>query len=450
MALYLFEDWQLDTARQTLRQGSKAVPIEYRLLQLLQLFCENPHTNLSKDQILQYIWAGKVVSDDTIYVSINQLRKILQDSSRQPRLIQTVPGVGYRFIGELKTLSREPRPLRWTVVAGMVLMLIASAITWQRWQAPTPPLPPESISDDFRRARFLLTREAEAEAVKLLEAIVAREPQFAPAHIELATIYLTRLMSPHSPALAEPGKILHHIDTALHYAPDNPQGRLVAGNYAFWVDWDIAAAEVHYRRALGTAQGHHAYAQLLLAKADFAAAREQVVQYQLLDPSGYSQPAVAWIANLSGDSHRALRELQAIATLQADSYYYRQSLQATYELLGQHQRAYAELRWLMAHAGYSVALLEDLDDIFAREGLSGVYHWLAFVDTEQRDIGQYTPPLSLARYAAKANAPERAILWLQQALALHQTQLLWLAVDPAYASLRNHPKFADITRKLGL
>ena len=455
MTLYRFEHWQLDTARQTLVGSTGEVAIEFRLLQLLQLFCEQPGHTLSKEVMLARVWGGKVVSDDTLYVSINQLRKILADSPRQPRLIQTIPGVGYRFIGEVKQgrPSRWPLPSLTIALAAGALIIASGALAWWLWpNAPATALPPASISDDFRRARFLLTQQTaeHTQALPLLQDIVTREPDFAPAHVELANLYLNHLLSPRTSKLADLDTIEQHIHTALQLAPENPDAQRLAGNYAFWVDWDMARAESHYRQTLGTAAGHHAYAQFLLAQREFAAAHEHVVQYQLLDPAGYSQPAVAWIANMSGDSHRALQELENIASVDSDSYYYHQSLQATYELLGRHAEAYRELRWLMQHAGYPPPQLARLDTIFQREGLAGIYHWLAFVDTEQRDIGQYTPPLSLARYAAKANAPERAIVWLQQALALHQTQLLWLAADPAYASLRDHPQFRQIVQKLGL
>ncbi len=456
MSRYRFDQWELDSARQSLSRDGQPVALEHRLLQLLVLLVENAGKPVSKDVMLERVWTGKVVGEDALYVSINQLRKLLGDKPRRARYIKTLPGVGYSFVGELSPVNAVSPKRRFFVFGGVATVLFgALTVLWMNLLDPNPSkeiMLPASISDDYRRARYLISLSAsnQAEALELLKTVIEREPDYAPAHAELAGLELQQLLRHGSESGVELKLIRSRVARALVLAPEDKLVRLVAGNLAFWVDWDLAAAEEHYLGSLGTAEGHHAYAQLLLALGGFDRARKQVVQYQLLNPQGYSQPAVAWIANLSGDSSLALRELEALAELPEPGWGYHQSLQATQELLGNHTEAYRHLRWLMAQAGYSEHLLGEVDRYYREGGLPQVYRWLAFVDPEQRDIGQYRPPLSLARYAIKAGEPERGLFWLQQALARHQTELLWLGVDPAYAPVREHPQFAELLRKIGL
>lgn len=69
--------------------------LEYRLL---LTFAQNPGRVLSRSRLLEGIWdaAGDFVNDNTLTVYIKRLREKIEDNPQQPRLIQTVRGLGYR------------------------------------------------------------------------------------------------------------------------------------------------------------------------------------------------------------------------------------------------------------------------------------------------------------------------------------------------------------------
>lgn len=69
--------------------------LEYRLLLLL---FQNPGQVLTRDRLLEGIWdiAGNFVSDNTLTVYIKRLREKLEEDPQNPKLIQTVRGLGYR------------------------------------------------------------------------------------------------------------------------------------------------------------------------------------------------------------------------------------------------------------------------------------------------------------------------------------------------------------------
>ncbi|NCU17647.1 response regulator transcription factor [Pallidibacillus pasinlerensis] len=69
--------------------------LEYRLL---LIFAKHKGQVLSRSQLLEQIWdvAGDFVNDNTLTVYIKRLREKLEDNPQQPRIIQTVRGIGYK------------------------------------------------------------------------------------------------------------------------------------------------------------------------------------------------------------------------------------------------------------------------------------------------------------------------------------------------------------------
>lgn len=81
-----------------LRQG-KPVPLSAREFRLLRYFAQNPGTTLSREILLKEVWG---YSEDTftrtVDVHVGSLRQKLEKDPKQPALIVTVPGLGYKFV----------------------------------------------------------------------------------------------------------------------------------------------------------------------------------------------------------------------------------------------------------------------------------------------------------------------------------------------------------------
>lgn len=68
---------------------------------ILFLLAKNPFTTFKKSEIYEHVWQMKnVEGNNTVTVHIKSLRTKLEDTQKQAKFIQTVWGVGYRFIGE--------------------------------------------------------------------------------------------------------------------------------------------------------------------------------------------------------------------------------------------------------------------------------------------------------------------------------------------------------------
>jgi TolB-like protein len=96
-----FGDHMLDTERRELSRGGQPIRLEPQVFDLLALLIHNRNRVLTRDDLLDGVWGGRVVSDSTIDSRINAARKAVGDSGRAQKLIRTVSRKGVRFVGEI-------------------------------------------------------------------------------------------------------------------------------------------------------------------------------------------------------------------------------------------------------------------------------------------------------------------------------------------------------------
>ncbi len=78
------------------------MPLAPKAFELLLFLVQNPGRLLSKEQIMQALWAGSFVEEANLTVSISLLRRILGEKDGNVRYIETVPKKGYRFIAPVR------------------------------------------------------------------------------------------------------------------------------------------------------------------------------------------------------------------------------------------------------------------------------------------------------------------------------------------------------------
>lgn len=99
---FLFEDFALDTDRRELRRGTDLIPVGPKVFDLLLHLLQNRDHVVSKEQLLDAVWAGRIVSDSTLTSCLNAVRKAISDTGSQQRLIRTVSRKGLRFVGDVR------------------------------------------------------------------------------------------------------------------------------------------------------------------------------------------------------------------------------------------------------------------------------------------------------------------------------------------------------------
>jgi transcriptional activator of cad operon len=90
--------WQVNPVSSQISQGNKVVRMEARTMRLLMCLAERPGEVVSIDELLSEVWAGVVVTQDSVYQGIASLRRHLSDDPKEPNYIATVPRLGYRMI----------------------------------------------------------------------------------------------------------------------------------------------------------------------------------------------------------------------------------------------------------------------------------------------------------------------------------------------------------------
>ncbi len=97
--IYAFENFELDVAAYELRKDGLAQNVEKQVFDLLLLLVSNSDRVITKDEIIETVWGGRIISDAAVNSRISTLRSALDDSGREQRLIKTIHNQGLRFAG---------------------------------------------------------------------------------------------------------------------------------------------------------------------------------------------------------------------------------------------------------------------------------------------------------------------------------------------------------------
>lgn len=105
---FRFGDHLLDEARRELRRDGELITLEPQVFDLLVYLVHNRHRVVTKDDLLDAVWSGRVVSESALTTRINAGRRAIGDSGQAQSLIRTLPRKGFRFVGEVVELSPAP------------------------------------------------------------------------------------------------------------------------------------------------------------------------------------------------------------------------------------------------------------------------------------------------------------------------------------------------------
>ena len=104
---FLFEDYLLDLDRRELSRGSRAIAIGPQVFDLLVHLVQNREHVVSKDNLLDAVWHGRIVSESTLTSHINAVRRAIGDNGNEQRLVRTVARKGFRFVGEVRQADAQ-------------------------------------------------------------------------------------------------------------------------------------------------------------------------------------------------------------------------------------------------------------------------------------------------------------------------------------------------------
>jgi len=409
------------------------------------------------------VWQRKVVNDESIAVAISQLRKLLNDDARTPRYIKTIPGVGYQFIAFTASdnvLSSAPnevtattgshnrfqRPVVWIGAAAILVALILASA--QRYIAPATSAMLNDETQMVTAMQLMSTGQEAAlrKSIVIFHEVLHRDANNANAWLGLAEAKM-RLLGDRQVETENYLELLTLLRKALSIEPSLARAHLWMANLIFWHDRNFDEARYHYETGMRLDPNDELiqlhYAHMLMVQKHFDEARDQIGNVRNLDPLQYSSTQLAWVYLLEGNYQAAAKELERIAATEETSEDFHRAAQNVYLHLGDEQRTFTHLQWFFQHANFDQEKVALLNQQFAFHGIKGVYQWL--LDTkEPADLGQFTPPISWARYAVAANRKDIALDYLKQAFDTRHLHTQCVAADPLYQPLYKDQRFHQL------
>ena len=141
---FQFGDFVLDPDERLLKRNGEPVSLTPKAYDLLLELIKQPETILTKNALMDSVWAGSIVEDGNLTFTINMLRKALGDDVKHPRFIETIPRRGYRFVGSVKELNKRTTETSeattgqggfrsWPGFVGLAVILAAALGGWLLW-----------------------------------------------------------------------------------------------------------------------------------------------------------------------------------------------------------------------------------------------------------------------------------------------------------------------------
>lgn len=102
-----FDEFEVDPQNRICTRGGISVPMTGKVFDVLLAFVENPGRLMSKAELMEKVWPDEFVEEGNLARNVSTLRKLLGDTSKEPKVIATVPGHGYRFVADVSTVVVE-------------------------------------------------------------------------------------------------------------------------------------------------------------------------------------------------------------------------------------------------------------------------------------------------------------------------------------------------------
>jgi TolB-like protein/DNA-binding winged helix-turn-helix (wHTH) protein/Tfp pilus assembly protein PilF len=102
--------WEVRPRIGMIANGERDNRVEPRVMAVLVCLARHAPDVVTRDEFIRDVWRGRVVTDEVLSRCISLLRAALEDQPRESRLIQTLPRIGYRLLGDV--LPLDPLPER--------------------------------------------------------------------------------------------------------------------------------------------------------------------------------------------------------------------------------------------------------------------------------------------------------------------------------------------------
>ena len=277
------------------------------------------------------------------------------------------------------------------------------------------------------------------------------DPGYAPAYTGIAYVWFARSGWTASPHDANP-KIKAAAETAIRLDPALAEAHADLGIVHFWYDWDWAAAEREFRRAIALNPNNQAAHEFYGESLAWAGKAEQGIaegkRALSLDP--VSTEAARVLGEDYYFSHRfaaAIAQLRETVSMDPGYWFAHVSLGRAYLYSGHTREAVAELEIGARFAPDNPDGLASLGDAYAIAGMLPKAKDVLVKLQTLASRGAYVAPYHQAIVYLGLGDKTRALELLEDDFRQRSLFVSWWNTDPALDPLRSDPRFRDLARK---
>lgn len=429
--VYAFAGFRLDVRRRLLlsRGEGHPVPLPTTAFDTLLYLVEHAGKLIEKSSLMRAVWPHVNVEENSLSQSISVLRRALGEAPSEHRFVVTVPGRGYRFIAEVTIEDANGRRARSVVVSTDPNALQLYVTGW-----------------------WALTRPGGGNlegALQHLEEAVARDPNFALAHVCIADCYA--MLGAHCqrrPHEVFP-KARAAVLRALEIDADLAEAHAELGHIHAVYDFDYTRAQNALQRALEINPRcflAHRYEGLQqLARGQYEPALASFRRAQSIEPLAvHTNSNIGMVYYFSGRYEEAVTQFEL--TLRMDS-----SFDVARSFLGRSYMRLGAFDCAIRHFGDRTYRNAGTDaDMAASYALSGrideaKIELEELLRTAER---RYVSPFDVATIHAALEDDVAALDWLER--AFEERTFAFVMVDPAFHRLHGRPRFARLLKQYGV
>lgn len=335
---------------------------------------------------------------------------------------------------------------------------VGSYVPVLRWRLDEPGRDAETrrVRDLVERGEHFLrqplARQPLEEARARFEAALAEAPRCTPALVGLARAWFNLAAGWHCAPRFAAEQASEALRRALELDEDQPLAHALLGAVIFQYEYDWAAARRSFKRAIELAPRqafvHSAYGSALLARGDLVEAEHEIKLARSLDPQ-YAN-ARMHMANLriaQGRLDDAQLEIDALLDIAPDSLAALGGAGLLAMIRGEPAKA-------VAFYEHACAAAPDHPNAYASlaaaQGFAGdvASAGATIARTRERFGDDCLSPYILAIVAARCGRDDEAIAHLARAIDVRDPSAMLATVDPSFATLRSHPAWTQVTRRL--
>jgi pimeloyl-ACP methyl ester carboxylesterase len=100
--IFHFDRYTINAEKFEAYCAGERLPVEPQVLDLLVFLLQNRHRVVTKQEVFEVVWKGRLVADATLSSRIKAVRQLVGDDGSTQRFVQTIHGRGFRFVHDVE------------------------------------------------------------------------------------------------------------------------------------------------------------------------------------------------------------------------------------------------------------------------------------------------------------------------------------------------------------